>query len=166
MIFRIIVVRLLRRFRWNFKDVVLMCYMRVLGKKGHRLLGNMLRNIKELKLDIQEFIKIKIIIIYRIIIHQEEDHTRIETIQTTTTIIIITNTRMKMKIKTNTIIIDIINIFNKHNNIVIHHHHQWQHVVIVEIKNNQIHNNMGMYKNCLILIWRFHKVYILIKLYQ
>ncbi len=74
--------------------------------------------------------------------------------------------KMKMKIKINIITIDIINIFNKHNNIVIHHHHQLQLVVIVEIKNNQIHNNMEIYKNYLILIWRFLKVYILIKLYQ
>ena len=74
--------------------------------------------------------------------------------------------KMKMKIKINIITIDIINIFNKHNNIVIHHHHQLQLVVIVEIKNNQIHNNMEIYKNYLTLIWRFLKVYILIKLYQ
>ena len=52
MIFRIIVVNLLRRYKWSFKDVVLMYFMRVLGKKGHQLLGNMLPNIKELKLDI------------------------------------------------------------------------------------------------------------------
>ena len=74
--------------------------------------------------------------------------------------------KIKIKIKINIITIDIINIFNKHNNIVIHDHCQWQLVVIVQIKNNQIHNNMGIYKNYRILIWRFLKVYILIKLYQ
>ena len=62
MIFRIILVNLLRIYKWSFKELVLIYCMKVLGKKGHRLLGNMLSNIKllgnnlpnikELKLDI------------------------------------------------------------------------------------------------------------------
>ena len=53
---------------------------------------------------------------------------------------------MKIKIKINIITIDIINIFNKHNNIVIYDHCQWQLVVIVQIKNNQIPNKMEFIK--------------------
>ena len=139
MILKIMNVSLLNRFRYNFKDVPVMYYLKVLENKQPKLEENILLNINVPKSDTQVYTNI-----FKIN-HQLEDH----------------SSQIHL---TQVQVIKIIAYYNKLNSIVILHLHLSQPVEIV--KNIQLHNNILILINYLILIWQYRRVYTLIRLYQ
>lgn len=139
MILKIMHVSLLNRFRYNFKVVPVMCCLKVLENKQPKLEENISLNINVPKSDIQVYTNISIIN------HQLEDHSNL---------IHLTQAQ----------VIKIIAYCNKLNSIVILHLRLSQPVEIV--KNIQLHNNIKILIDYLILIWQYLRVYTLIRLYQ